>query len=77
MPEMETLGALKGVREYQEEDEVELAHENRTNRLVIVAYNEGRCNCTKVDLLDLLEWVENHPKIVRYYRETAESEKAQ
>ena len=29
-------------------------------RLVILAKNEGGCNCTEVDLIELLTWVKNN-----------------
>jgi len=34
-------------------------------RLVIKALNEGGCNCTLVDLIDVLRWVkENKPELL-------------
>jgi hypothetical protein len=29
-------------------------------RMIILAKNEGGYNCTKVDLLDVIEWVKKH-----------------
>ena len=55
---------MQGVREYEEEMAVDFAtyHE----RPVIVAYNEGGYNRTKVDIGDVLLWLRtNRPDMLR------------
>ena len=54
---------MEGVREYWEEYEVTL--NEREGRPVIQATNEGGCNGTQVDLLDLLKWVEQHKELIK------------
>jgi len=49
---------MEGVREYAEDFAVELLYVD--DRLVIYAENEGGCNCTQVDLTDVLEWIAAH-----------------
>jgi len=49
---------LEGVREYCEKEPVEIDTEN--GREVIVAANEGGHNSTRVDLLDLINWLKKH-----------------
>ena len=51
---------MDGVREYAEDFPVELMMDADVNRLVIYARNEGGHNCTCVDLLDLLAWIQKH-----------------
>ena len=52
-----------GVTEYEEELEVELTYEN--DRPVILAVNEGGYCATRVDLIQLLEWVrDNIPELM-------------
>ena len=52
---------LTGVREYAEEYPVEIRRDVKTDRLMIVAWNEGHNNCTKIDLFDLLDWFHPSP----------------
>jgi len=55
--------ALEGVREYCEEDPVDIVRIN--GRLAIQAHNECRNNVTQVDLLDTIEWVRiNRPELL-------------
>jgi hypothetical protein len=55
---------MDGVREYAEEFPVELVTE-KNGRIAVRAWNEGRFNCTSIDLLDLLKWVrENKPELL-------------
>ena len=52
-----------GVTEYEEEIEVKLTYEN--DRPVILAVNEGGYCATRVDLIQLLEWVrDNMPELM-------------
>ena len=56
---------MNGVREYAEDFDVELREYE--GRLVIAALNEGGCNGTDVDLLDLIAWVkENKPELLEH-----------
>ena len=55
------LCELAGVREYGGGEPVELWRNDETGRLVIRAYNEGGYNCTDVDLLDLVDWLQAGP----------------
>lgn len=55
----EDVVVLDGVREYGEEDTVELRVDGR-GRLCVVAINEGGYNSTWVDLLDLIAWLRAH-----------------
>lgn len=60
----ELLQVMDGVREYVEEDPVEL-HLEDNGRLSVLASNEGGQNATAIDLLDLIEWVKmNKPEIL-------------
>lgn len=54
---MTVAAIMKGVREYTEGDPVELQLDEKTGRMIVVATNEGGCNETAVDVLDLLDWV--------------------
>ena len=65
---METITlSCPQVREYCEEMGVEIVS-RRTGpigsagekRIVIKAYNEGGCNCTEVDLFDLIACIREH-----------------
>ncbi|HUW08737.1 MAG TPA: hypothetical protein VM537_03365 [Anaerolineae bacterium] len=72
---------MEGVREYAEDFEVKLAEadgpthqyggaEQRDSsgfpRAVIEATNEGGCNGTQVDLLDLIAWLKAHkPELLK------------
>lgn len=66
-----TIGSTKNIREYNAKRKVAITkHEN--GRWVIVAYNEGGYNSTRVDLQDVIDWVkdnlpellsDNNPKI--------------
>ena len=47
---------MEGVREYAEGFDVALMRTDE-GRIVIQAENEGGCNCTRVDLVDLLKWL--------------------
>lgn len=58
--------AMKGVREYAEEMDVELVEDADT--IYIKAYNEAGYNVTHTDLHDLLKWVATHrPQIYNKY----------
>jgi hypothetical protein len=59
---MKTI-VMEGVREYSEEMSVGLST-NRDGRIVVVASNEGGYNCTKVDLVDLLDWLKANEHLV-------------
>ena len=53
------------IREFSESMEPEVIFDDDYGRWVIVAYNEGGCNLTKVDLLDVIDWVkENKPELL-------------
>lgn len=52
------VAILSGVREYAEGHAVELTRAEN-GRLAVVAYNEGGCNATSVDLMDLIGWLTN------------------
>jgi len=68
---------MENVTEYAEEYQVELvftdgiyntelptASQKGYGRFVVKALNEGRCNCTEVDRIELLTWVKmNKPEI--------------
>ena len=61
---------MTGVREYAEGMDVELKFDDEENRFVIYAKNEAGHNCTMVDLLDVLEWVQmNKPKLINRVHE--------
>ena len=51
---------MTGVTEYEEGMDVELVYYK--DRPMILAKNEAGYNCTRVDLLDLLNWVEKEMK---------------
>ena len=51
---------LDGVQDHSEGLDVEIIIHEKTNRLVIKAYNEGGYNHTMVDLIQLLDWVETN-----------------
>jgi len=54
---------MKGVREYNEEMEVEL---NDGERPTVKAYNEGGYNSTEIDLIDIIEWTRvNRPNLLK------------
>jgi hypothetical protein len=58
---------MRGVREYDEGESrgaqpVELWRDDRTDRLVIRAYNEGGNNHVSVDLWDVIEWMQSGPQ---------------
>lgn len=62
---------LNGVNEYSESYDVKLLiigpneyTKPTTPRIVIKALNEGGYNCTQVDLLQLLDWVENNQVVL-------------
>lgn len=50
------IGVMQGVVEYGEEDPVEL-WVNETGRFVIKATNECGNNCTDIDFLSLIDWM--------------------
>ena len=54
---------MEGVREYAEGFEVKL--DELGGRAIVNAWNEGGCNVTQVDLLDLLKWVEQHKELIK------------
>ena len=57
---------LQNVREYVEENPVEIDIEESNGRLVIVAFNEAKYNSTVVDLLDLIAWLKaNKPELLK------------
>lgn len=57
-------GEMVNVREYAEDMQVELVY--RDDRPCLLALNEGGHNCTKVDLLDVIDWVMKHmPELLR------------
>ena len=47
---------MGGVREYAEQDDVFLTWDRGAKRLCIMASNESGCNCTLVDIKDLVNW---------------------
>jgi len=52
------------IREYSEEMVVTIINADN-GRLVINALNEGGCNSTKVDLVDVIAWVKvNKPELL-------------
>ena len=53
---------MTSVREYSESMPVRLIVSD-DNRLAICAKNQGGCDCTQVDLLDLLEWLKSSPDV--------------
>jgi hypothetical protein len=63
---------LTGVTEYGEEMPVVLCRTSGMflsnkgkGRLVIKAMNEGGCNCTEVDLIELIQWLKiNKPELL-------------
>jgi hypothetical protein len=59
-PEPFTIPLL-GVRELTEGYPVELTRDSKTGRLAILARNEGGCNITEVDLLDMIGWLRLGP----------------
>lgn len=58
------IGSTKNIREYNEGRKVAITkHEN--GRWVIVTYNEGGYNSTRVDLQDIIDWVKvNLPQLL-------------
>ena len=50
---------LDGVAEYSEGHDVKLVHASN-GRLVVQAFNEAGCNCTQIDLIQMIEWLWNH-----------------
>jgi hypothetical protein len=57
------LATLQGVREYCEDEAVELWL-NETGRIVVRAYNECGNNYTEVDFRDLLDWAAGGPDYI-------------
>ena len=55
---------MAGVREYAEDMDVELMRTD-DGRLAIQAYNECGFNITQVDLLDVLQWAEQHKELIK------------
>jgi len=56
------------IREHSEKLPVNINLTNK-NRLVVAALNEGGCNGTDVDLLDILSWVKsNMPELIALNR---------
>ena len=55
---LKSYTVLDGVKEYEEHYDVELQYQ--AERPVVVAFNEGYHNQTKVDLIQLLKWVKNN-----------------
>jgi hypothetical protein len=60
IPRSRKIADMIGVRAYGNEPEVELWL-NENGRLVVVAYNEAGYCGTKVDLYDILDWVQAGP----------------
>ena len=60
----EMIATLEGVREYAEGFPVELWRDGKNGRLVIRAWNEAQCNCTDVDLWDLMDWLSSGPQVI-------------
>lgn len=55
-----------GVRDHSEGYDVCVGLEERSQREVIIALNEGGYNCTFVDLLDIVDWVKaNRPELLK------------
>jgi len=55
---------MNNIREYAEKMPVNI--KKIRERWIIEAKNEGGCNCTHVDLIDLLEFVkESMPELLR------------
>ena len=52
---------LRGVREYSEHLTVELWRDGEAGRLVVLARNQDGFDCTKIDLLDLVQWLQFGP----------------
>ncbi len=58
-------GAMKGVREYNEEMEVCLVP-MESGRLAIKAFNEGGFNSVQIDLEDVIVWLKkNRPDLLK------------
>jgi hypothetical protein len=56
---------MPGVREYAGGFEVEIVMSS--GRPAVRAYNEGGFNCTVIDLLDLMAWLNNyHAEIMQF-----------
>ena len=55
---------MDGVREYAEGYKVKLNIDSDRGRVVVVALNEAGYSRTLVDLMDLLDWIQNHPQIL-------------
>lgn len=63
MMNTEDIQTKTNIREYGEKTPVEIIYYR--NRMAIKAYNEGGCNCTAVDLLDVITWVKkNMPELL-------------
>ena len=59
---MRRICEMRGVRTYgSDDDPVELWFNDEAGRLTVVAYNEAGYSGTKVDLFDLLDWVQAGP----------------
>ena len=54
---MSKICDMVGVREYAEGYPVELGRDDESGRLVIRATNECGCNCTDIDLQDIVAWL--------------------
>lgn len=66
---------MKGVREYNEDFEMDLldpggdrwerAGQSGSDRIVIKAYNEAGHDCVEIDALDLIAWIKkNRPELI-------------
>ena len=54
------------IREYTEYLPVHIDESTDKGRLVVVAYNESGYNFTRVDVVDLIEWVkQNRPDLLK------------
>jgi hypothetical protein len=56
---------LTDIKEYNEEMTVVIGMTDETKRPIILAFNEGGCNATAVDLIDVIQWVKaNRPELL-------------
>ncbi len=53
---------MADVREYSESFPVEFWRNDDTGRLTIIARNQGGFDCTNIDFLDLMDWLQRGPQ---------------